>query len=323
MQWRILGGVATALALACPLAMAQDYPAKPIRIIVPFPPGGTADIVARVVSDKMAQDLGVTLIVENRPGGAGGSVGTMEIARAPADGYTIGIATVGTHGTAPATAPKPLYDPAKDFSYISNVAAMPMLIAAGPSLGSANLAAVIEQAKQKPGRLSFASGGTGGVAHLMGARFEVASGTKLTHIPYRGANPALTDVAGGQVDLIFDALASSQPYLQSGRIHALAVSGDHRLPALPQVPTFAEAGLPTVSTRAWYGFVGPAKMDPKVVDRLYAAVKKALDTPEVKGRLEKLDTEAIGNTPADYRKQVVEELDGWRQLATEQHIVAD
>ncbi|OZI30348.1 hypothetical protein CAL29_20110 [Bordetella genomosp. 10] len=323
MQWRVLGSLAAAFALASSTAMAQDFPSKPIRIIVPFPPGGTADIVARVVSDKMSQDLGVALVVENRPGGAGGSVGTMEIARAPADGYTIGIATVGTHGTAPATAPKPLYDPAKDFSYISNIAGMPMLLAAGPSLGSANLSAVIEQAKQKPGRLSFASGGTGGVAHLMGVRFELASGVTLAHIPYRGANPALNDVAGGQVDLIFDALASSQPYLQSGRIHALAVSGEHRLPALPQVPTFAEAGLPTVSTRAWYGLVGPARMDPKVVDRLYTAVKKALETPEVKARLDKLDTEAIGNTPEEYRKQVVDELDGWRRLATSQHIVAD
>ncbi|OWT77397.1 MULTISPECIES: tripartite tricarboxylate transporter substrate binding protein [unclassified Achromobacter] len=323
MQWRVLAACLAAAALAPMAASADTYPSKPIRMIVPFPPGGTADIIARVVSDKMAQDLGVALIVENRPGGAGGGVGTMEIARAPADGYTIGIATVGTLGTAPATAPKALYDPAKDFSYISNVAAMPMLIAAGPSSGATSLAQFIELAKKSPGRLAFASGGTGGVAHLMGARFEVASGTKLTHIPYRGANPALNDVTGGQVDVIFDALASSWPYLQTGRIHALAVSGDHRIPALAQVPTFAEAGLPTVSTRAWYGLIGPAQMDPKTVDRLYAAVKKAVDSPEVRTRLGKLDTEAIGSTPDAYKKQVLEELDGWKQLATSQHIVAD
>ncbi|WP_082621615.1 tripartite tricarboxylate transporter substrate binding protein [Bordetella sp. N] len=323
MQWRVLAGCLMVAALTPMAAMAETYPAKPIRMIVPFPPGGTADIIARVVSDKMAQDLGVALIVENRPGGAGGGVGTMEIARAPADGYTIGIATVGTLGTAPATAPKALYDPAKDFSYISNIAAMPMLIAAGPSSGAATLAQLVELAKKSPGKLAFASGGTGGVAHLMGARFEVASGTKLTHIPYRGANPALNDVTGGQVDVIFDALASSWPYLQTGRIHALAVSGDHRIAALPQVPTFAEAGLPAVSTRAWYGLIGPAQMDAKTVDRLYAAVKKAVDSPEVRARLDKLDTEAIGSTPAAYKKQVLEELDGWKQLATSQHIVAD
>jgi len=323
MKQRLLGRWMMALACVPAMALAQDFPAKPIRMVVPFPPGGTADIVARVVSDKMAQDLGVTLVVENRPGGAGGSVGTMEIARAPADGYTIGIATVGTLGTAPATAPKPLYDPAKDFSYISNIAAMPMLLAVGPSAKADSLAKLLESAKREPGRMTFASGGTGGVAHLMGARFEVASGAKLVHIPYRGANPALNDVAGGQVDMIFDALASSWPFLQAGRIHALAVSGDHRLAALPDVPTFAEAGLPTVSTRAWYGLVGPANMDSKVVERLHVAVEKAIASPEVRARLDKLSTEAIGNSPADYRKQVVEELAAWRELASAQNIVAE
>jgi tripartite-type tricarboxylate transporter receptor subunit TctC len=319
----VWGALATMLALGPTLAGAQDYPSKPIRLIVPFPPGGTADIVARVVSDKMSQDLGATLIVENKPGGAGGGVGTVEIARSAPDGYTIGIATVGTLGTAPATSPKPLYDPAKDFSYISNIATMPMLLAVGPSLGKTTLADVLAQAKAKPGRLTFASGGTGGVAHLMGARFEVAAGVRLTHVPYRGANPALNDVAGGQVDMIFDALASSSPFLQSGRIHAVAVSGDHRVAALPDTPTFAQAGLPAVSTGAWYGLIGPADMAPAVVDRLYKAVRAALDSEAVRQRLEKLDTQAIGNTPDAYRKQVVDELAAWRELASSQNIVVD
>ncbi|MEI2416520.1 tripartite tricarboxylate transporter substrate binding protein [Orrella sp. JC864] len=319
--------MARALALAAIMgpacAGAAGFPERPIRIVVPFPPGGTADIVARVVSDKMAQELGTTLIVENKPGGAGGSVGTLEIVRARPDGYTLGIATVGTLGTAPATAPRALYDPEKDFSYISNIASMPMLLAAGPSMGQATLQEIIERARQRPGTVSFGSGGTGGVAHLMGAKFEVATGTRLMHVPYRGANPALTDVAGGQVDLIFDALASSAPFLQSQRIRPLAVSGQSRVGGLPQTPTFAEAGLPEVGTQAWYGLVGPAGIDGKIVQRLYEAVQAAVSSAEVRERLEKLDTQAVGSDPQAYREQVVKELQAWRQLAQSQNIVVD
>ncbi|WP_093442830.1 tripartite tricarboxylate transporter substrate binding protein [Variovorax sp. 770b2] len=249
-----------AAALACgtlpSLSQANGYPDKPIRLIVLFSPGGTADIVARLVSDKMSAALGVTVVVDNRAGGAGGSVGTGEIMRAKPDGCTLGMATVGTLGTAPAAARHPVYDPGKSFSFISNLGRSPMHLAVGPAATATDLAKLLAQVRKQPANsISFAIGGSGGVAHLMGARFQFATGTHLTHVPYRGASPAINDVAGGQVPILFDALTSSTPFIASGRLHALAVSGDHRTASLLQVPTFKELGLPQVSTQAWYGLI--------------------------------------------------------------------
>ncbi|WP_186332145.1 Bug family tripartite tricarboxylate transporter substrate binding protein [Bordetella genomosp. 13] len=312
-----------AMMAAAAQAGAAGYPERPIRLVVPFPPGGTADIVARVVSDRVAQELKTTVIVENKPGGAGGSVGTLDIVRAKPDGYTFGIATVGTLGTAPATAPKPLYDPERDFSYVTNIAGMPMLLVAGPSMGTRSFDDILARVRAEPDRISFGSGGTGGVAHLMGAKFQVATKTRLIHVPYRGANPALNDLAGGQVDLVFDALASSTPFLQGDRVRAIAISGDTRLKSLPETPTFKELGLQPVSTDAWYGLVGPAGIDAAIVERVHLAVKSALASDAVRERLDKIQTQAIGSDPAAYRKQVLDELQAWRDLAKSQNIVVD
>jgi tripartite-type tricarboxylate transporter receptor subunit TctC len=315
-------------ALACGMlpsfSQAAGYPDKPIRLIVPFPPGGTADIVARLVSDKMSAALGVAVVVDNRAGGAGGSVGTVEIMRAKPDGYTLGMATVGTLGTAPAVARHPAYDPGKSFSFISNLGQSPMLLAVGPAAAAADLAGLLAQVRKQPAdSTSFATGGSGGVAHLMGARFQLATGTHLTHVPYRGASPAINDVAGGQVPILFDALTSSTPFIASGRLRALAVSGDHRTASLPQVPTFKELGLPQVSTQAWYGLIGPAGLPDDVSAKLSAAVAAALADAQVRERFRKLDTDIVGSTPAVFQKQVVDELARWRQLAASQNIVLD
>jgi len=312
-----------ALAFMPILAMAQAFPSKPIRLVVTFPPGGTADIIARTVSDEMAPHLGVTVVVENKAGGAGGSVGTLDIARARPDGYTIGIATVGTHGTAPAVNPKLQYDPLTDFSYISNLAAMPMLLAVGPSVKETSFDAFLANARANQGKTTFATGGLGGVAHLMGERFQVSADVKMMHVPYRGANPALSDVAGGQVDAVFDALASSAPFLDGGRVRAIVVSGDKRLAAYPDVPTFAEVGLPDVGTRAWYGLVAPAGVPQELIDKLSEAARAALAVPAVQKRLEQLSAEAIGSTSAEFQRQVADELGQWRQIAQSQDIVLD
>lgn len=324
MKRRVFLVVALAIGPLPSLSQAAGYPDKPIRLIVPFPPGGTADIVARIVSDKMSAALGVAVVVDNRAGGAGGSVGTVEIMRAKPDGYTLGIATVGTLGTAPAVTRRPAYDPSKNFSYVSNLGETPMLLAVGSAATATDLAGLLAQVKNQPAdSMSFATGGSGGVAHLMGARFQLATGTHLTHIPYRGASPAINDVAGGQVPILFDALTSSTPFLASGRLRALAVSGDHRAASLPLVPTFKELGLSQVSTQAWYGLIGPAGLPGDVSARLTAAVAAALADAQVRERFSKLDTEIVGNSPAAFQKQVVEELARWRQLTTSQNIVLD
>lgn len=304
------------------IACAAGYPEKPIRMVVPFPPGGTADIVARSVSYKMSDALGVPVIVENKAGGAGGGVGTLEIKRAKPDGYTLGIATVGTVGTAPAVARDPLYDPERDFSYIANLGQTPMLLAVGSAVSAADLPSLITQLKQAPG-MAFATGGAGGVAHLMGAKFQLASGTHLTHIPYRGASPAINDVAGGQVGILFDAVTSSTAFISSGRLRALAVSGEHRIKSMPDVPTFNELGLSSVSTQAWYGLIAPADLPPEIVNTLSAAVAAALSDAQVLERFKALDTEILKTTPEQFRQQAIGEFLQWRKLAASQQISLD
>ncbi len=303
-----------------PVAFSQDFPVKPIRLIVTFPPGGTADIIARTVSNEMSKQLGVSVVVENKAGGAGGAVGTMDIARAAPDGYTIGIATVGTLGTAPAVNTNLQYDPLTDFSYISNIATMPMLLALGPSTGVKSFAEFVDKVRANPGKITFSSGGLGGVAHLMGERFQISTKTKMMHIPYRGANPALSDAASGQVDSVFDALASSAPFLQGNRLSALAVSGNKRLSSYPDVPTFSELGYPEVSTQAWYGLIGPKGIPEPILEKLYQSASQAVHNNEVKTRLSQVNAEAIGSSPEEYRKQVSEELKQWKEIANSQNI---
>lgn len=295
---------ASALALAPALAMAQAYPNKPIRLIIPFPPGGTTDIVGRVVADQLGKQLGQPVIVENR-GGGGGAIGATEVAKASPDGYTIGMATVSTMAVNPACNPKLAYDAAKDFRPITNLAAVPNVVVVNPGkIAAKDMSEFVALLKSKPGKLSYATSGTCGIGHMMGELFKTTSGTYILHIPYRGAGPALNDVLAGQVEILFDNLPSSLPHLQSGKLRALAVAAPQRVDVLPNVPTFAELKMVPVNDMAWYGLVAPAGTPDAVIARLHDAAVKALATPEVRDKLRAQGAQPVGNTPAQFGAQM-------------------
>jgi tripartite-type tricarboxylate transporter receptor subunit TctC len=298
---------------------AQSYPSRPVRVIVPFPPGGTTDIVARLVADRLSATLGQPAVIENR-GGAGGAIGASEIARAAPDGYTLGLATVSTHGVNPAINPKLPYDALRDFTPISNLASVPNVVSANPSTGITDLKGLIEKAKASPGKITYASAGNGSLAHMLGELFKSSTATDLLHVPYKGVGPALNDTLGGQVNILFDNLPSSLPHIQSGRLRALAVSSPSRLEFLPEVPTFAEAGVPQLNDPSWFGLVGPAKLPPAVLARVHEAVTQALAAPEVRERMRQAGAVPAGNTPEQFAAQIRTEVERHRRVAAERGI---
>jgi tripartite-type tricarboxylate transporter receptor subunit TctC len=301
---------------------AQGYPSRPVRIIVPFPPGGTTDIVARLVAERLAATLGQPAVIENRAG-AGGAIGAAEIARAAPDGYTLGLATVSTHGVNPAINPKLPYDPLRDFTPISNLASVPNVVSAHPSLGVHDLKGLIERAKASPGKITYASAGNGSLSHMLGELFKASTGTDLLHVPYKGVGPALNDTLGGQVNLLFDNLPSSLPYIQSGKLVALAVSSPARLDALPGVQTFAEAGVPQLNDPSWFGLVGPARLPEPVLARVHEAVTKALATPELRERMQAVGAVPAGNNPREFAAQIRREIERHKRVAEESGIRID
>jgi tripartite-type tricarboxylate transporter receptor subunit TctC len=310
------------LALAATVVNAQDYPSRPVRVIVPFPPGGTTDIVARLVADRLGSTLGQPAVIENR-GGAGGAIGATEISRAAPDGYTLGIATVSTHGVNPAINPKLAYDALRDFTPISNLASVPNVVSAHPSLGVHDLKELITRAKASPGKITYASAGNGSLSHMLGEIFKSATGTDLLHVPYKGVGPALNDTLGGQVNVLFDNLPSSLPHIQSGKLRALAVSSAARLESLPDVPTFAEAGVPQLNDPSWFGLVGPAKLPEAILSRVHQAVAKALASPDVRERMRQAGAVAAGNTPGEFAAQIRAEVERHRRVAAERGIRID
>jgi tripartite-type tricarboxylate transporter receptor subunit TctC len=307
------------LAFFAATANAQGYPTRPVHVIVPFPPGGTTDIVARLVAERLGATLGQPAVIENR-GGAGGALGAAEIARAAPDGYTLGLATVSTHGVNPAINPKLPYDALGDFTPISNLASVPNVVTAHPSLGVFDVRQLVEKAKANPGKLTYASAGNGSLSHMLGELFKASTGTDLLHVPYKGVGPALNDTLGGQVNLLFDNLPSSLPHIQSGKLRALAVSSPARLDSLPGVPTFAESGVPQLNDPSWFGLVGPAKLPEAVLARVHQAVTRVLASPEVRERMRQIGAVPAGNSPGEFAAQIRREIDRHRRVAAESGI---
>jgi len=316
--------LATAAALlALPaLAHAQAYPSRPIRLIVPFAAGGTTDIVARIVGDKLGRELGQPVIIENR-GGGGGAIGADAVAKAQPDGYILGVATVSTLATVPATTPKIPYDPIKDFTHIVNLVNVPNVMTVNPKVPAKDMKEFIALLKKNPGKYSYASSGTGGISHLDGELFKVLTGTFMVHIPYKGSGPALNDTIAGQVEAELDNLPSSLPFIKAGKLRALGVMSDKRVDSLPEVPTFAELGLKEANNMAWYGLVGPANLPKDVAAKINAAANKALLDADVKRHLAEGGSITDGGTPEHFVQVVQKELALRKDIVKKQNIKID
>ncbi|GAA4340060.1 tripartite tricarboxylate transporter substrate binding protein BugE [Pigmentiphaga soli] len=308
-----------AMLSAVPAARAQSsYPSKPIHVIVPFAPGGSTDIIARLMGDRMGRELGQPMVIENR-GGGGGAIGAAEAARAAPDGYTLSIATVSTMAIVPACKQQGLgYDPIKDFQPVTNFAHTANVLAVNPKLPAQDFASFLELVKKSPGKYSFASSGPCSINHFLGELFQVGTGGKIVHIPYRGSGPAIADVVAGQVEILFDNLPSSMPNIQAGRLRALAVAWKERVQGLPNVPTFAEVGLPLMNNPAWYGLLAPAGTPRPIVDKLNAVAAKVLADPQVRDTLAKQGAAPVGNSPEAFGAEIAAELKQAREVAAKQ-----
>jgi tripartite-type tricarboxylate transporter receptor subunit TctC len=308
------------LALGAGPVLAQSgYPNHSIKLTVPFAPGGTTDIVARVIADPLSRILGQTVIVDNK-GGGGGIVGALDTAHQAPDGYNLGIATVSTTATNPAINPKAGYNPLTDFTPIVNVAATPNIIAVNPKFPAKDYKAFVEELRKNPGKYSYASSGTGGIANMLMELYKSIAGVHVTHIPYRGSGPALNDVVAGNVGIMFDNLPSTLPFIQQGRLVPIVVAAPHRLKELPNVPTFKEVGLEPVNRLAYYGIVGPKGLPRDIVMRIHDATVKALQDPAVRKRIEETGSIVVGNTPEQFAEQIRNEFAVYKKVVETAHL---
>jgi len=294
-------------------ASAAQYPSRPIHLVVPFSAGGTTDLLARIIAQKLGESFNVPVIVDNRPG-AGGNIGSDTVAKAAPDGYTLVLGTVGTHAINASVYKKMPYDPSKDFAPISLVATTPNILVVNPSLPVKSVKDLIALAKSKPGKLTFASSGVGSSVHLSGELFKSMAGVDMVHVPYKGSGPAIVDLIGGQVDMMFDNMPSSLPYVKNGKLKAIAVTSAKRSSVVPDIPTIAESGVPGFEATAWWGLLAPAGTPVEIVGKLNAAVVKALGQPEVAKRLLALGAEPASDTPEQFAAFIKSEKAKWSKV---------
>jgi len=294
-------------------AQAQSYPNKPVRLIVPYPAGGTTDIIARVAAQQLSERLKQPFVVENKAG-ANGAIGSVEVARAPADGYTLLMGTASTHGINSAVYKSLPYDAVKDFAPVTIVASTPNIIAVHPSVPAKNLQELLALAKAQPGKLNYGSTSLGGSPHMSAELLKMMAGVDMVHVPYKGAAPMLTDLMGGQVQVGFDNLPSTINFVRSGKVRAIAVTTPQRWPGAPEIPTVAESGLPGYEVSGWFGLLAPAGTPPAVLATIQQALAEAVKQPEVNKQMLELGAQPVANTPDAFAKLVQADVAKWRDV---------
>jgi tripartite-type tricarboxylate transporter receptor subunit TctC len=315
--WKAAFAAVIASLIAVGTASAQTWPSRPIKLIVPFAPGGSTDIIGRLAADQLGRDLGQPVIVENVGGGAG-AIGTMNLERAPADGYTLAIATVSTMVVYQSAKEKPEYS-VNDFTPITNIASMPNVVSVGPSIKAKDLKEFIALLKASPGKYTFATSGIGSINHLLGESFQAYAGVKLVHVPYKGSGPGMQDVMGGTVDMIFDQFPSSKGAIDSGRMRGIGIISPQRVPGY-NIMTMEEAGLKGFTDEAWYGMIANGKTPPDIVAKLGDAMKKVISNPDFRAKLEKIGARPVGNSPAEFKAQIQREVEQTKKLVKERNI---
>jgi tripartite-type tricarboxylate transporter receptor subunit TctC len=314
--------VAASLAGLAPAAHAQAYPSKPIRIIVPYPAGGTSDILARSIGQKLSESLEQPVVVENKPG-ANGNVGAEFVARAAPDGYTLLLADIGALAISPSVYPKLPFDPAKDFAPVTMVAYSPHILVVHPSVPAASVKELVALAKSKPGKLNFAISGVGGAPHLAGVDFALRTGIDWTYIPYKGGSQAIADVAGGQADVTLNGMLATYPLVQGGKLKLLAVSSAKRMSAIPEVPTIAESGIPGFETGSWQGVVAPAGTPREIVAKLNAEIGRIVTTTEMRDKLGAQGADVRTNTPDEFSSFIRNEMTKWAKVVKDANVKVD